>query len=594
MNAPNFLLDEKEREHTLYNFHKVLRGHSDGRSSWGNWDAGFISDAFSSDFLLSLRTALQLFWRGQKVQLWSERPPDKRNSFCDSWLLSLIAVKSEAGQRGWADKLTESETRLAARISTLELNGFAGFLPSLEQTHPSIVYDVMGTELGSQLRGFTSNETAPLLHDLLYHGSIGIQRSVAGVITDNYHYLPTNLSGNVKNEVKYAFKIVALHGTCEEKHAALRLIQHRLDALNSQGSEIEAIWISLMAKLDLRLACKRILSKTNNLNTGDEQDWAITLFAEIFGDRHTDARPGFDQIPMSERGQILKDMVIRAYATVRVEDDIHHDGCYTPGKRDHAETARSYLFSSLIETKSPHTLLTLYEFSEMPEFAHMKDRLKQIATEVAAQICEPVPMPLDTYRRFDQQQSYSPYDKPSLFMVMNNRIADFRHHLLKDEFSTIDTLRKIDSETELRRFIANWLNQNSHGAYTITQEAVKVSENRTDIRLQPYSGDFHATIELKLVGKNKPYWSGVDLKNALIDQLIEKYLSDDRCTVGCLLICMREPRQWQNPETKKKMNLKQTVDWLQSIADKLTENTPNLWVSVKGIDYSRQEIRQSH
>ena len=65
-------------------------------------------------------------------------------------------------------------------------------------------------------------------------------------------------------------------------------------------------------------------------------------------------------------------------------------------------------------------------------------------------------------------------------MVMNNRLDDFEHSLLNDEASIVDTLRKVDGETELRRFISNYLYQDSRGAYSVTQEAVVAAEKRTD------------------------------------------------------------------------------------------------------------------
>ena len=56
--------------------------------------------------------------------------------------------------------------------------------------------------------------------------------------------------------------------------------------------------------------------------------------------------------------------------------------------------------------------------------------------------------------------------------------------------------------------------------------------------------------------------------------------------MGCLLIVMRNTRQWENPETKERMNLQETVDWLRGIADKLSDDRPELYISVKGIDCS--------
>jgi hypothetical protein len=211
--------------------------------------------------------------------------------------------------------------------------------------------------------------------------------------------------------------------------------------------------------------------------------------------------------------------------------------------------------------------------------------LKQMATELAARISEPKAMSAITFNKFDRELNYSPYDDASLFAVLNNRLDDFEHHLLNDEQSIIDTLRKVEGETELRRFISFWLQLKSRGAYIITQEAVVVSEKRTDIRLHPSGMDNYASIELKL-DDDRNKWSGTDLKVALVDQLVGRYLKHERCYVGCLLIGMRNTRLCENPETKQKMDFYETVNWLQGIANKIMDERPELYISIKGIDYS--------
>jgi len=586
LSDPEFLLARKERERTIYDVYNLLRQHAEKLSSWADWNAKFIEEAFSSEFLSKLRNELGQFWRSNDVELWSERPEDKRGTYSNSWLLALTAVKCEAETTGWTSKLSDNEARLATRISMVELNGFASFLAALEASHPDVVHDLISKEVKAQLESIEQNASAPLLHDVYYHSSNDTKRSVAQVIAKTIGSLNKNLPNQIRNEVEYAVKIVSQNGSPSDKCLTLKAVKKQMVTCETTSIDEEAYWINLLSKLDLRQACSELLKRTETLNGLHEFDQAVTLFASMFGDRGNDARSNFDELPISERIGILKRLVIRAYNTVLLRDDIHHDGVFTPGRREHAEEARGYLFSTLIETKSPQTLSILYEFSGMPEFSHMKDRLKQIATELAEQICEPDPMPLAIYRQFDQEQSYLPYDNRSLFAVMNNRLADFEHHLLEDEFSTVDTLKKINGETELRRFISNWLNQNNRGAYTITQEAVKVNEKRTDIRLQPNNGDYHASIELKLDGKGLDRWSGADLKRALLDQLVGKYLSHQRCQVGCLLICMPEPRKWENPDTKEVMSLLETVHWLQTLANALMEENPDFWVSVKGIDYS--------
>ena len=208
-----------------------------------------------------------------------------------------------------------------------------------------------------------------------------------------------------------------------------------------------------------------------------------------------------------------------------------------------------------------------------------------MATELAANISEPEAMNARVFQEFDHERSYRAYDDPSLLAVMNHRLADFEHHLLNDEQTTVATLRKVEDETELRRFLSYWLNQNSRGAYTITQEAVTIAEKRTDIRLHGTGLDRYASIEVKL-DDTRHQWSGSQLRDALVGQLVGRYLNHERCRVGCLFICMRETRQWEHPDTGERMDLSATVTWLQSIANAIMEECSELLLSVRGINYS--------
>lgn len=583
--APDFLLTGDKRENTIYDAHKIIQQGRKNNSAWGGWDAELIANAFSSDFLRRYREELSKHWRQQDINLWSEREPDKHNTFLNGWLLALASLKCEAETEGWTAKLTPDEAIRAVRVSTVELNGFGSFVEDLETSHTSAVEQVICQEVTMQLKTLATKNMAPILHDILYHGTQTMVKTAALTIASNLACISPAMAESAHNDIEYAFKILARHGDEETASAATDVIQKILNDANSLEPERVPFWVNALAKLDVAAACRQVLALTEDLGTEVQRETAVTLFAAVFGGRHSGDNPSFDKIDNAHRPQLLKELVIRAFQTVRPQDDVHHEGSYSPDRRDCAEEAREYLLSNLLGTKTAETLTVLYKLSDRVEFAHLKDRLKQMATEIAAEISEPIAMTATAFRKLDQERNYVPYDEASLYSVMKNRLADFEHHLLTDEFTTVDTLRKIERETELRRFISNWLQQNRQDAYSVNQEAVKVEENRTDIRLQGNLIEQYATIELKL-DDTRHKWTGKDLVSALQEQLVGKYLSHERCHVGCLLICMRETRKWQNPKTKEKMDLGETVSWLQGMADQICIARPELRILVAGIDYS--------
>lgn len=588
LDAPDFLLIGDKRENTIYGAHKIIQQGRKNNSAWGEWDADFMANVFSPDFLRQYREELSKHWRQQDIDLWSEQESDKRNTSLKRWWLALVSLKSEAETERWAAKLTPDEAIRAVRASTVELIGFGSFVEDLETSHPSAVEQVIGHEVKAQLKTLASEHRAPILHDIMYHGTPTMLKAAASTIASNLAYITPAMAESAHNAIGYAFKLLASHGDEGTASAATAVIQQFINESNTLEPEKIPFLVNALAKLDVAAACRQVMALTEDLSTEKQRENAVTLFTAVFGDCHSGDNPSFDKIDNAHRPQLLKELVIRAFQTVRTQDDVHHEGSYSPDRRDRAEEARDYLLNNLLGTKTAETLSVLYDLSDHVEFAHLKDRLKQMATEIAAEICEPIAMTATAFRQFDQERNYVPYDEASLYAVMKNRLSDFEHHLLKDEFTTVDTLRKIEGETELRRFISNWLQQNRRDAYSVNQEAVKVEENRTDIRLQGNLIEQYATIELKL-DDTRHKWSGKDLESALHDQLVGKYLSHERCQVGCLLICMREPRKWQNFYTQEKMDLSQTVSWLQSMADQICIERPELRILVAGIDYSEKK-----
>ena len=522
--------------------HNAIQQAEPSRNTWGYWDADFVETVFSRDFLNGVRAGLSEYWRRTDILLHSERAEDERNIHSASCLMALAALKCEAETANWAGYLSPDEAVRATRIATLELNGFGAFLPALEIAHPQAIEEVIGGEVQRQLTMLMDVGRAPILHDALHHGTPFMSQIAARTVANSLPALETVMGQETQNDLKYAFELIAAHGTQEAISSVASKIQQHLDASNQLTAESQRFWVKMLTQLDLERGCERVLATTVDLSTQEARDAAISTFAAIFGDRYRGGQPSFDGMENGRRLDLLRQLAIQAYQTVRPQDDLHHEGVYSPNTRDHAEEARRFLLETLSSTKSPRTLSVLYELSAMPEFAHLTDRLKQMASELAANMSEPEAMNAATFQKFDQERNYRAYDDPSLFAVMKHRLADFEHHLLNDEQTTVATLRKVEDETELRRFLSYWLMQNCRGAYNVTQEAVAIAEKRTDIRLHATSLDRYASIEAKLDDTSRR-WSGKQLREALIDQLVGRYLNHERCRVGCLLICMREARQ---------------------------------------------------
>ena len=582
---PEGMLADDRKANTLWKLFAWLRMKKGVSTFWANWDANKIRDAFSDEFLQLLKPALSEFWREAKPKLWSDREANERNSYPLVWCQTLMAVACEADNPGWADELTEHDAKLATLISMLQPNGFAAYLPTLERANPEAVCEVIIGKLSAQVAQMSENGECPLLHDLNYYGTDKIKKEAAHFLGKTFTDWPGEMTPEIRKALQYSAELITGFGSDDSvETAASHVAQHLKKP--SLTTEDRVAWLQALMVFDTAAGCRHVLKATTDLEDETKASNAVLIFASVFGDSYrSGSRPDFSSIPIEERADILFQLVTRAYEAVHPSSDIRHDGAYTLGTRDHAEGARSFLFEQLVELGVHQTHSALHKLAGMDNFASMKDHLRQMAIEVAAKASEPEPMPLEVLRSLDEEQNLLPTDNRSIHKVMLDRLDDFFHFVKESEFSNRKTLQRVKEEPELRRNIAGWLNNHSCSAYTVTQEAVKKGEKRTDIRLMSSYKDIETTIELKLDDKGYR-WSGSKLENALRRQLVEQYLNHERCRSGCLLICMRESRKWKNPHSGKRMNLTETVAWLQGIADEIMKERAELLITVKGLDLS--------
>jgi hypothetical protein len=578
LNAPDFLMGGGRRLSILYDANKIVSQGTNRDNTWGHWDSQIIARTLSDGFLERYCNELAIFWRETDVLLRSERKPKERGRYAESWLLALAGVKAEAETIGWATSLSHGEAVKATRIACIELNGFGGYMATLDQAHPRAVAHVVAEEAFAELEQLSDVGQAEMFHDVLYHGTENMKDAVASRIAPHLSAFMSVEQGSGNDALRYAIGIIAEQGSSDAHVLAMEALCQQL----KQNSKLSRPFVlSLVATLDTEAGCSRLLLETKNLRTSVDYANAVAAFAAVFGEKNSRRILDLGSIPEDRRVPLLYALVLRVYRVVRREDDTQHEGIYTPDIRDDAQYARSFLFNSLMNIKRPETLVALHQLAQQSDFAHMQDRLSQMAHEIAGQICDLTAHPLIAVQAIDRDSAFLPYDSKSLLSAMMTRLDSFEHDVLHAEDTPIVALRKLDKETDIRRFISNWLRGRDREVFSFTQEAVVVDEKRTDIRFQPRAMQGYATVELK-----RETWSVRQFEHALRSQLVGQYLQHENCRVGCLLICMANRKHWHHPDRKSRMSLQQVVSHLNCIATEIMASRAELQIVVKGIDYS--------
>jgi hypothetical protein len=294
-----------------------------------------------------------------------------------------------------------------------------------------------------------------------------------------------------------------------------------------------------------------------------ERGEAVVWFANLFGNRRDTVNLGDQRFTP----QLLLRLLRLAYRNIRVEDDAHHEGSFTPDIRDDAERARSNIVTALFNAKGEEGWAAKIEMAADPLCKHFKDRIlavaeENLALEIDADILtEAQVVALEKYSEAPASTN------ASMFAVMNDRLSELNDLLLSDA-SPRETWAGISEEKLMRREIARELRHAANSIYTVDQEAVTADEKETDIRLRSASLKHEAVIELKLGDKR----TAKDLRDTIENQLVKKYMAADNSRSGALLVTLKKDRKWKHPDKKDMIDFKELFTLLCDEARRVEES----------------------
>lgn len=298
----------------------------------------------------------------------------------------------------------------------------------------------------------------------------------------------------------------------------------------------------------------------------------------MFGERHGALRVDFRQPEFTPA--LLLRILRLAYRHIPPLNDITHMGAYSPGPRDNAQEGRSLLLSALLEAKGPDAWAAKLEMADDPLFAHFRDRIAFLAREKAAEEMDATVLSESEVAAIGRDSEAPPKTRDEMFALMSDRLDDLDELLLRDD-SPRETWAGTPKERAMRRSIAHELNLASKGAYKVDQEAVTADENETDIRLRSTASDQQAIIELK-IGER---YSAKILRDTLKNQLVTKYMADENCRSGCLLVTVAKNKNWPHPDSGENIDVNELGKMLDAEADKvMTEMGNSLRLSCKILD----------
>jgi hypothetical protein len=549
-------------EDTAWNLWRAMAKSGD-ESRESGWNRRLIEANFGKAIADNLRQAMIEAWRKVRPTLRSERPDNEKNTYYTNWEFGLAAIAAEAEDPTWATRLTEPDAELACRYVPIQFNGFPFWLEDLVSAHPMVVDRVLGGELSKSLCEDEGNRSHSSVLQDITHTTSRLAMFFAPRVKEwleetlaHHHNKPVS-----DQNLVMAVEVLLNHGTNGDRKYLEDLAKSRLQ--NGISIPHGEVWLLLLFKLKPSLGVEAFENWLSDLVAHDSRG-GDKWFAALFGRDH-----GRIKTDLSDSGftpDLLLRLVRLAYEHVRVENDQHHEGSFSPNTRDDAQTGRNALLGALLSTKGVAGWKAKLELANDPLLAHFKDRAIALAQAKAAEEADSSSLSEAEFVVLDRQGEAQPNTTEAMFQLMKDRLDDIDDLLLQD-VSPREAWASIKDERVMRKELARTLRNAANSVYTVDQEASTADEKETDIRLRSTSSLQQGVIELKLGEKKR---TATELRATLKDQLLVKYMASDDCRAGCLIISIASDKRWKHPDTNAILDFDGLIALLNEEAERLS------------------------
>jgi len=362
--------------------------------------------------------------------------------------------------------------------------------------------------------------------------------------------------------------------------AMITLAQSRLGA--GLDTPFAPLWLALLLKTAPQVAIETLANNLATLDPAVRSRLCQTLLSSC--DPRDNTCLCFDVSNPEMTPEMLLALVQLAYREVRVSDDVVRigTGAYRPTLRDKAQHGRYAMLDALLNRTGPAAWVAKQTLRTNPFFAHLKDRIDQLAREKAASEAEGPAYQDKDVAQLEKWGEGIAINRNGMFDLMINRLADLQHDIAADEFSERFHLAAMNQEKDMQVWFAKRLQERENHLYRVDREAMVINDKKTDIRLLSRHSDAQAVIEMKLANNE---YSLKDLEQALENQLVGQYMQHDSCRAGCLLITMNKARRWENKQSEIMLDFTALISHLQQQARELEKRMNHeIRLAVIGID----------
>jgi len=489
-------------------------------------------------------------------------------------ILSDAAIGIEAADaEDFASSLTDDEAERAALHAVLTEQGYPDWLDNVVARHPNVV-PVVRDAFRSE---WTAPENTPSY--LIYRFA---QRSAAigPQLQSALFNIIVSEDAPVLNTLERGIEIVRNLKLSEEQSSNLKQLAGRKFDECSASDQARAIrWVALLFLLDVPEAARKLVRWLRAVNPAECRNRvALEALGALFGNRSPLVAVSLNEAPV----EVIVQLLVLAYKEVRPEDDVVHEGVFSPGVRDNAEDARNALLKALIDMPGPEAHAAMVSLAARPEFRKRRIRFLELARRMAERDAEQSPWSTKELLAFEREYVSPIRTGHDLHRVAQQVLSEIVWDFGSGDASSRAVLETARDEDAVQEYLHEQFRLRAKDRYHVAREAEIAEGNMPDILLSAVGAPFAVAVEVKHGGKG---WSTNELEASLRTQLAEDYLRPSERRHGIFVVSNHKSRGWKHPKTGKKLSFEEVIAYLQSCAHGIAANDSGpISVVVVGID----------
>lgn len=548
------------RLQSLTNWLRARTGSDTARAAaeWRLLEEGFnraVADAY--------RDGMKRLWRA----VAPVRPVRKPGGVITKQLPSILAFAGLGVEAledpDWALNLTEKEAAVAARHACRADEGFPDWLDTLTMAWPKAVLPVLKDQIEREWASPADTSTTFLYR----YGApaYSIQHPVQALIIEAFLKVDAKAIGNLHTALRIVrnLNLELAHRTKLIKAAKKRFHSH----IKAKREDFALAYLALLLMLDpddtLPLLRQWLDTPTTK---GERRTRAETTLSMLFN-RHDALTIG--SLASIASTKCLEALLHLAYSHIRPEDDLVHDGTFSPGPRDNAQEARNVILSALLERSGADAYQAMQRLADDPAFASSAHRFHELARGKAERDAEFPAWTAAEVLMFERDCIAPAKTGTDLLRIVLGVLADIQHNLTAGDFNSRTLLERAQDEYEVQPWLAEQMLARAKGRFHIIREGEIALGDKPDIFVASTTSTFQVAVEIKHGGKG---WSAPDLEDALRTQLAEDYLKPEYRRHGVLVVTHHRDRRWQRAGEHKRIEFSDLIIWLSGIAATIDHN----------------------